>query len=235
MRATCLRRTKAQVEAHLPLPPRVDHIEWIDLSPSDRELYEYFKAKTAAAAAGMSRGVAKGPEDLTTQKGYRRRGDNIIRLINILRLICGNGEMLLPESALAAWRNRQNDSMDWQTMQKWFEKQCDMCGEDTVGDGPSSGSRNARHLCLHIVCSNCLTDGEEEGEERGAVTCPICKAVNTDPVKAKASRSVKHPGPEPQHRPVVSSNKILSLIRNICEEQRSRAADPGTKRLAHYG
>ncbi|KAH6635023.1 SNF2 family N-terminal domain-containing protein [Chaetomium sp. MPI-SDFR-AT-0129] len=217
VKATCLRRTKTQVEDHLPLPPRLDRVEWIDLSPPDRELYEYFKAKTASVASGMA-----------TQRGYRKKEDNIICLINILRRICGHGEMLLPESALRAWRERQNDSIDWQTMQKWYGKQCDLCGQDAAaGDESSSASPDARFLCRHVLCPDCSMEREEEDEEERSDTtaCPVCRA---GPVKATAL-SETPAGVELQRRPVMSSNKILALVRNICKEQRSQPGDSVAK------
>ncbi len=214
VKATCLRRTKIQVEGDLSLQPRLDQIEWIDLSPPDRELYEYFKAKTASVASGIA-----------TQRGYRKKEDNIICLINILRRICGHGEMLLPESALRAWRERQNDSIDWQTMQKWCGKQCDLCGQDAAaGDESSSASPDAGFLCRHVLCSACSMERDEEDEDTTA--CPICRA---GPVKTTAP-SETPAGIELQRRPVMSSNKILALVRNIREEQRSQPGDPVTKR-----
>ncbi len=218
VKATCLRRTKVQVEGHLPLPPRLDQVEWIDLSPPDREVYEYFKAKTAIVASGMA-----------TQSGYRKTEGNILGLINSLRRICGHGEMLLSEKALKAWRERQNDSTDWPTMQKWWAKQCDLCGQDAAADDESfSASPDTRFLCRHVICSACLLQREEEDEEEWGdnAACPICRA---GPTIATALPETPE-GVEMQCCPVMSSNKILALVRNIREEQRSQPGDPVTKR-----
>ena len=220
VKATCLRRTKVQVEGQLPLPPRLDHVEWIDLSPPDRELYEYFKSKTASIASGMA-----------TQRVYRKKGVSILRLIGILRRICGHGEMLLSAPALRAWRERQNDSIDLQTMQKWWGKQCDLCGQDAAA-GNESSSPDTRFLCRHVLCSACLMGREEEDEEEWSDTtaCLICRAGR---MKATAP-SETPPGTELQRRPVMSSNKILALVRNVREEQRSQPGDPVTKRWASF-
>jgi len=215
VKATCLRRTKAQVDQHLPLPPRVEEVQWIDLSPPDRVLYEYFKDKTARIAAGLSATETQ-ESRVKTQNGYRK-GENIIRLINILRLICDHGEMLLPESALEAWRNRQNDSIDWETMQKWSEKQCNLCGQDSIEAG-SPGSHDAQFLCGHVLCSRCVAGCEEE-EGTDTAACPIC---GDGYVRATASPSVEQAGCR-QQRSDTSSNKVLALVQNIREEQRSQA------------
>ncbi len=228
VKATCLRRTKAQVKGLLSLPPRLDQVEWIDLSPPDRELYEYFKAKTASVASGMA-----------TQKGYRKTEDNIICLINILRRICGHGEVLLPESALRAWRERQNDSIDWQTMQKWCGKQCDLCGQDAAaGDESSSASSpDARFLCQHVLCSACSMERAEEEEEEGgsdSAACPICRAGSVQVKTTALPETTAGVTVKVQRRPGMWSNKILALVRNIQQEQRSQPEHPGTKRWATF-
>ena len=73
---------------------------------------------------------------------------------------------------------------------------------------------------------------EEEDEEEWSDTaaCPICRA---GPVKATAP-SETPAGIELQRRPVMSSNKVLALVRNIREEQRSQPRDPVTKRWASF-
>jgi len=219
VRATCLRRTKVQVQGHLPLPPRVEEIEWIDLNPSDRVLYEYFKAETANIAAGSLRSQVEVSKSTQT-KGHRK-GQNLICLINILRLICGHGEVLLPEMALKAWQNRANSSTDWQTMQQWgTQQECDLCSQSSATDG-SAVPLGANFLCQHVVCSDCLTKRVEE-EESDSATCPICEANSTGGIVAE------HSG-ELLQQPAASSNKVLALVRKIREEQQTQM-NPATKR-----
>lgn len=128
VRATCIRRTKAQLvgkETGLDLPERAEKVEWIDLSPEDRRLYEYFKEKTANIASGIYN------EKEGTIVPGKGKGHNIICLINVLRLICGHGERLIPASALEVWQSRQLEAIDWNTMQKWSDTEaiCESCGK----------------------------------------------------------------------------------------------------------
>ena len=162
---------------------------------------------------------------MAAQRGYRT-GQNIICLINVLRLICGHGEAMLPESALEAWRSRQHDSIDWQTMQKWSEKRCDLCEQDSVGYG-SPGSPDAQFLCRHVVCSDCLAERVGENQSDPAA-CSICGA---DSARAAARSSAAPTGRQLQC-PATSSNKILALVRNIRQEQ-STQVDPVTKRRVY--
>ncbi|KAI9708611.1 MAG: hypothetical protein M1820_003829 [Bogoriella megaspora] len=113
IKATCLRRTKKIIGKSLELPCRFERTEIIELDGSDRDLYKFFKDKTAAVAAGLAaQNVHKSKLDGTEES-------NIISLINVLRLICDHGRDLLPRSALAAWEARGQASVDWQSMQNW--------------------------------------------------------------------------------------------------------------------
>lgn len=105
----------------MKLPSRTEKVEIVELDPADKELYLFFKRRTAEIAAGL-------PEAGGGTTGTNRdRGRNIIRLINFLRLICDHGEQILPSSALEAWRNGQNKSIDWDMVRDSI-KSCNFCG-----------------------------------------------------------------------------------------------------------
>ncbi|KAM7189881.1 SNF2 family N-terminal domain containing protein [Rhypophila sp. PSN 637] len=129
VKATCLCRTKEQLvrqDPSLCLPSRTEKVEWIDLSPDDREIYEFFKARTAKIAAQMGTGTRLAPA--------KERGQNIICLVNFLRLICGHGQALLPSSAADTWKSRDTEAIDWQMMKTVNEKEylCRECGRQRL-------------------------------------------------------------------------------------------------------
>jgi len=200
VRATCLRRTKVQLdgeEAGLNLPKRDEKVEWIDLSPEDKELHEYFKEKAANVASGMDKDGAR-----VSGKG---KGTNIICLINVLRLICGHGERLLPASALEAWRNRQLEAIDWNTMQKWTDTEttCDLCGnQQQESESAEELSESGIAFC---TCEGNRrgVNGRQESVEQGAME---------------------------EERAFRPSNKVQALLRNIREEQRNTGTNQVTKR-----
>lgn len=143
VRATCLRRTKRQLGSSIKLPSRTERVEIVELDPVDKELYLFFKHRTAEIAAGL-------PEAGGGTTGANRdRGRNIIPLINFLRLICDHGERLLPFSALQAWRNRQNESIDWDMMRGSI-KSCSSCGLTLE----QSDRSEAPDLCLLCTSSS---------------------------------------------------------------------------------
>jgi SNF2 family DNA or RNA helicase len=240
IRATCLRRTKEQVHGDLPLVPRVDKVELIDLNSSDRVVYEYFKAEAFTIASGGSFGremqVSSSSNNTTSTDGAgsrSRKSQNIVCLINILRLICDHGETMLPKVALNAWESRGSDSVDWETMQKWNAKQCSICGQgaSAAEDDERLAPLDAQgqFLCRHVFCPDCLlTERVEEEEGDAAVTCPTCgvDSVGSIQVVGQSSLVRLENGLRP---PTISSNKVLALLRNIREEQRA-GADFVTKR-----
>jgi hypothetical protein len=103
--ATCLRRTKRNIEAELSLPPRIDRVEKVELTARERELYEFFEGGNSHMLAGVFSG-----SDNEFNKPERH---NVLRLINFMRRICDHGEQLLPHSALAAWHSRHSLFFDW--------------------------------------------------------------------------------------------------------------------------
>jgi SNF2 family DNA or RNA helicase len=110
VKATCLRRTKGKIGQSFNLPARTEETVYVNLSPRDQELYDFFKKKTIDVATGMQR---HNPEAVRTTFDKK---DNIIVLLNSLRQICNHGQQLLSESAASAWNARNNTAMVWQTM-----------------------------------------------------------------------------------------------------------------------
>ncbi|RWA07816.1 hypothetical protein EKO27_g7294 [Xylaria grammica] len=93
IRATCLRRMKDKVpfSNETKLPPRSERIHEVHLHQDDRNLYDTIKTVCAETAAGLAQRPGKSP----LPKG---KENNLMVLINSLRLICDHGEQLLPET-----------------------------------------------------------------------------------------------------------------------------------------
>lgn len=189
IKSTCLRRTKEQLvdvdggeQSGLQLPPRTEQVEWIELEARDREIYEFFKTRAAAVASGMEK-----DGKLVSKK---ERGQNIICLINFLRLICGHGESLLPASALEAWESRHGESVDWQMMQAWTDRDslCRRCGCRLQSRDPS-------------------TEEDPESLANGDTVCTCSKEGDKSMRKSNSMGSM------------TPSNKVQALLKNLRKEQ----------------
>ncbi|KAL2672526.1 hypothetical protein Neosp_013238 [[Neocosmospora] mangrovei] len=88
----------------LNLPDKIPHTECVEMSRNDRQLYQFFK-RFSYLTAGL---------DKTSKK---KAATNILVLISMLRLICDHGEALLPDSALTAWRNRDENALTWEMLE----------------------------------------------------------------------------------------------------------------------
>ncbi|RYP73408.1 hypothetical protein DL770_007777 [Monosporascus sp. CRB-9-2] len=145
VRTTCLRRTISGLDAEtLQLLPLEAKIEWIDLG-DDEELYTFFKRKTASVASGLGKRRTKGAKG---SAGKVKGDENILSLINLLRLICDYGERMLPAKALVGWKQRDLSSLDWQAMEA-MRCQCSRCGE-SIGEkkGALGAPRSAKAQAL---------------------------------------------------------------------------------------
>ena len=202
VRATCLRRTKRTIGKSLELPRRIEKIETVEFHQADQELYTFFKEKTAKIAAGVS------PCTPGTYKFEQLKENNILSLINFLRLICNHGKQLLPPSALEAWKAQDGTSIDWQMMRN-CRRRCDICEADIEGtDFPASNSPDLR--CQHSICATCAFRSEDStagGERR----CPICVAAP----RMGTDSSL----PNPTTTFIPPSAKIEAMLKNLHSEQ----------------
>ncbi|KAF2792116.1 hypothetical protein K505DRAFT_408838 [Melanomma pulvis-pyrius CBS 109.77] len=194
VKATCLRRTKSTIGSSFKLPQRVEQIETIQLHPADQDLYDFFKTKTATIAAGMA---PRNPGAIRPDQPKQ----NILPLINFLRLICNHGVQLLPESALEAWKAQNSTSLDWQMMQK-SRNRCDMCARDIEETGLLA-SNTSSPACRHSLCATCAPEAEE--------SCPKCATTPHDGPESS------HPSPVPPSFP--PSAKVKALLKNLYAEQ----------------
>lgn len=204
VRATCLRRTKSLNSAIFNLPRRSEKVEWIELSSEDRELYNFFKTKTAKIASELSRRHS-GAGEVGQQKDI-----NIITLINFLRLICDYGEHLLPSSALEAWKTRSSVSIDWQMM-RVVKARCEICGV-YVNEIDASSSRDLESQCQQSICVDCVIRNQRDEADDGSTSSKCILQIDS------RGDSTKPPVPWTFIRP---SAKVEKLIQNLRQEQSS--------------
>jgi SNF2 family DNA or RNA helicase len=204
VKATCLRRTKAMIGYSLELPRRIEDVEYIDLHPADQELYNFFKTKTANIAAHVT------PYNMGAFQPDGFKENNILVLINFLRLICNHGKQLLPPSAVEAWKARDGEFIDWKMMRD-SRKRCDMCDTD-VEEVDVLTSGGLHFHCRHFICTAC-TNQQERNTTEEEMKCPKCVIA---PGKGKESRITPAPTLIPP------SAKVEALLRNLRLEQTSK-------------
>ena len=212
---TSLRRTIALNTATLCLQGRAEKVELVDLYHNDGELYRFFQQMSSGIASGSEK--RKGKERAKVSEGTSTRAnkgdDNILSLINFLRLICNYGERILPLSALEAWRARDTYAIAGQ-MRQQARQHCAMCAallRTTVTDADILP-------CGHRICSACLlTRDEADDMELGTDDCRSC-----------LTHSHSGPEPPPSRESLGRSAKVEALIRNLRKEQQPRAS--GTRK-----
>jgi SNF2 family DNA or RNA helicase len=209
VRITCLRRTKKTANLLIDIPPRIEKVEYVNLHPSDMELYAFFKQRTANVATGQVERNESGP------KTGQSKENSVLSLINILRLICNHGEQLLPPAALEAWKNRGSTSIDWHMMQS-PRKMCEVCGVD-IDRLDHNTSKNLEASCNHLICTTGALS-HENGTIENERMCPKC---------AMTSTSGANPRPQKRGTSFISpSAKVEALLRNLRAEQSTK--DPGS-------
>ncbi|KAJ3541976.1 hypothetical protein NM208_g3367 [Fusarium decemcellulare] len=210
--ATCLRRTKEDHAKMLNLPPKVELVELVEMGRNDRRLYEFFK-RFSYLTAGL---------DKTSRK---KAATNILVLISMLRLICDHGEALLPESALTAWRNRDENSLTWEMLESTTKRcvSCDWQIEEL--DAAESGTEVLG--CGHSLCGGCVAKLRSSDSR---LPCPKCGMALSRPFSAgddssgTPSQTAMASPLRPRYPP---SAKVNALLRNISD--RHERSGGGTK------
>jgi SNF2 family DNA or RNA helicase len=201
IRATCLRRTKLTLGSSCELPKRTERIEWVEFHENDQDLYTFFKAKCAKMAQDVS------ATKLGSLEASGRKEDNLLSLINFLRLICDHGEQLLPRSALDAWKARDGTSINWQTLQS-CRKRCCICGVDAE-EADFLASDGFEPRCQCWICAVCALQSESTcGEEGLYPKCATSPGSWDDTGLPSLAATCLPP-----------SAKIEALLRNLQTEQ----------------
>ncbi|KAI6087976.1 SNF2 family N-terminal domain-containing protein [Hypoxylon rubiginosum] len=186
-----LRRLKDKID----LPPRTDEIIRLDFSPAERKLYEIFEKN----AQDKVRVLSAGREKMIGGRTYIHILQSILRL----RLISAHGRDLLSDEDLDIVQGMTQDSAidldsdeddekpalpeskvyeTFELMQETNSDKCISC-DRKIGsnDGADIASEREEDIlgymtaCFHLVCTNCITNWQEEVGNHGSGTCPVCQ------------------------------------------------------------
>jgi SNF2 family DNA or RNA helicase len=202
IRATCLRRTKQKTlcSDKLKLPPRSEKVHEVHLHRDDQVLYDDVRRFNAEIAAGLEK---RSEKDLL----HKGKENNILLLINSLRLICDHGEQLLPEAVKRRMEESSIASVASfaSEMQQVYHGRCSICeGElnERVAQADSQDS----------ICVNCATSEQGSSTTNMQVDTLGKKGLSaSQPASFEESGSAK-----PCYRP---SAKVLALLGNLEHER----------------
>jgi SNF2 family DNA or RNA helicase len=220
IRGTSLRRTKAQAHLSrvLKMAGKSEHVELVELSADERELYEFFQRRSYLLACTSQR-----PKPVLAKMAHKRRNtmanangtseepppknaNNIVVLISVLRMICNHGEALLPRVAVEAWCKRKNDELNWNQMQEAVDAfhSCCICGRKISNEVEKQEIDSVELACKeHVACETCITPTDATSP----VSCPKCP---------EAMDSVSSIRPSPEAALVVNpSSKVSALLRRV--------------------
>ncbi|KAJ4221035.1 hypothetical protein NW759_007103 [Fusarium solani] len=201
---TCLRRTKADHAEMLNLPRKMEHIERVEMGRNDRRLYEFFK-RFSYHTAGL---------DKTSKK---KAATNILVLISMLRLICDHGDALLPDSALTAWKKRDENALTWEMLES-TTKRCVSC-DCQIEELGAAESLTEVLGCGHFLCGDCAAKLRGSASQLPCPKCGITASMSPPAGNSSGlslSRTAFGSPLRPRYPP---SAKVEALLRNISERQ----------------
>ena len=192
IRATCLRRMKWKT---LKLPPRSERTHEVHLHQDDQVLYDHYKKRCTAEAIGQDKRL----EESSSPKD---EGENILSLIQNLRLICNHGKQLIYRE-IKGKGDKNCVSPIGVGAQRIYSSRCSSCEGEI--DRSISGVQDEDSTCF-----NCRTSEE----------IPSNMTMLTD----RSTATEKFGSVDTLYRP---SAKVLALLENLKQE---RAAARGNRR-----
>lgn len=202
IKGTCLRRTKKLIELSHPLPDRREKITWVELTPADRNLYTFFEKKAASIASGSYR------HNSGHLNSNDQQNNNILKLINFLRLICNHGEVLLPWSAVEDWKTAGDKSIDWGNFQE-LHAVCDLCGL-RIDNSQCWSSVDLDVSYSPVICEACHASTRENEPE-----IEFTNQDNSMLISNRREDSCSAVKPRPSQQ----SPKLKALVDNLRQEQ----------------
>jgi len=207
VKSVSLRRTKASLALEVQLPPRYNHIEKVDFTESEREVYEFAKQQSNTLLRGLSGAASK-------------EYTSILQAILRLRQICNHNTDLWPAKLKTQFQRIHSYS---QGLADFFLDTldcCEACGDDIVDYLP--GGITITSSCPHILCRPCATGiiavrGTKATPKRINHACPLCFASDADSDCTQKTRSRQKKKPE-DYQP---SSKVNALIKNLRKDQGS--------------
>jgi len=216
IRSTCLRRTKSTLRDSCKLPDRIERIEAVEFDDTDQTLYDFFKDKCAQLAENAS------TMKLASLEVGHRKEANLLSLINFLRLICDHGGQLLPQSALDAWKARDDTSISWQMMQS-CRKRCCICEID-IEEAALLASKDYEPNHKNWVCTTCALQSDWTSGEKGSHPKPALSPCSGGDL---SFLSPANSCPPP-------SAKVEALLQNLRTEQDAGTSEGPSKPTKRY-
>lgn len=212
IRATCLRRTKQKTLASgaLDLPHRSERVELVHLHPDDQALYEAIKMTSQRTAAGLGKSLRVGTS-------AKEKQDNVMVLLNSLRLICNHGKELVPH--LSKDKVEYNSiSKQSRAKQHMIISTCSSCGGETSGSSGSSEVPDS--LCvscgtLEAPLSHPHMKSEPEGKQSLSPFSPTRREQSSLATAVRPSAKVSALIKNLRHESSISSHKKKGRKRYI--------------------
>ncbi|KAL7910094.1 SNF2 family N-terminal domain-containing protein [Trichoderma velutinum] len=208
IKGTCMRRTKKLIELSHPLPGRQEKTTVVELTPGDRHLYSFFENEAAKIASGYYR-YNNGHPNLND-----RQNNNILKLINFLRLICDHGEQLLPRSAVEIWKATGDKIIDWQSLHE-FQEICDMCGLN-IDNSQGQSSIGANNSYSQAICKECSTSGRESEPEVESIDLDNSMLIPDDRESSCSADKIRAPQQSPKLKALTDNLRQEQLLSDQC-------------------
>lgn len=179
----------------LSLPHRTERTCQVHLLPDDQALYETVKKGLQKIAAGSHKQVRK-------ELSAKTKHENVMVLLNSLRLICNHGEELVPRLP-KVWTDERLISSVEQLQIQVCGVNCSSCGDQIDGSRAFSGTQG-------VLCVDCAIMGTASSESQRRLRVER-RGIELASESANIGRSVISAAVRP-------SAKVVALIDNLREE-----------------
>jgi SWI/SNF-related matrix-associated actin-dependent regulator of chromatin subfamily A3 len=215
--ATSLRRTKKSELMQDDLPARKIVINAVELTTSERNIYNYFKERAANIVF-----------DLHDEAVDSKPLGSILPTLTRLRRVCNHSkELISPELLATAERKRREEALDSDLPQD----RCANC-QSALTDVDEVDLMGFDLSCSHQLCHKCLSMAQNDESDKGnsdGTVCPVCDRDGSRSDKGGLSGAKKSEQPiQPEFEP---STKILALLHNL-RNDRAASTETPCKRYA---
>lgn len=198
----CLRRTRDL----LHLPERQDRTQTLEFSKEERDQYEQTKKI-------MIRAIRQRAGEFNRKSMF-----GMFQAQLQLRILCNHGSF--QHSFSWAKRSLLNEREDMLcSVGQNGEINCSSCRQSMPILGSNNVYRTYTENCAHVLCSECLDENEEEGEEKGdwPLRCPLCFPIGGPLPATKVEYSSREGRNDNYFCPQGHSSKIAALIKDVLE------------------
>ena len=208
IKSIALRRTKDSVQDDLQPLPRINELCRVQLTSSERSLYDACRASALHIVDHST-----GPE------GKIRSFYNILQSILSLRQICSHGRELLSQRSLDRLQKFEKLGVMPETPDG---ATCELCADIFVLSESDISSQFAA-VCLHIICAPCASI-DQEGINEADRICPCCSnaALSIESIDTETTPKDSEMAGE-EYRP---SSKVQALLKSLRNSRITSSSDP---------